>query len=81
MCILDTREINPIQFFSIFKNIKLKFTINTNTLQVWILRPTIGIRRQPHGLYHLSPSTLVCVSTISPMMIHEQLGYPRLTKL
>ena len=43
---------------------------------------TIGIRRESQGLYHLiSPSTsVVCMSTDAPLLIHSRLGHPSLSK-
>ncbi|RVW34442.1 hypothetical protein CK203_081406 [Vitis vinifera] len=43
---------------------------------------TIGIGRESQGLYHLTlPSTpSVCISTDAPLLIHNRLGHPSLSK-
>ncbi|RVW26760.1 Retrovirus-related Pol polyprotein from transposon TNT 1-94 [Vitis vinifera] len=43
---------------------------------------TIGIGRESQGLYHLTaPSTpAVCISTDAPLLIHNRLGHPSLSK-
>ncbi|RVW70964.1 Retrovirus-related Pol polyprotein from transposon RE1 [Vitis vinifera] len=46
------------------------------------VREDDGIRRESQGLYHLiSPSTsAVCMSIDAPLLIHNRLGHPRLSK-
>ena len=45
-------------------------------------RKTIGIERESQGLYHLtSPSfPAACISTDAPLLIHNRLGHPSLSK-
>ncbi|RVW64783.1 Retrovirus-related Pol polyprotein from transposon TNT 1-94 [Vitis vinifera] len=42
----------------------------------------IGIRRESQGLYHLTSdsSPAVCISTDAPLLIHNRLGHPSLSK-
>ncbi|RVW96833.1 Retrovirus-related Pol polyprotein from transposon TNT 1-94 [Vitis vinifera] len=43
---------------------------------------TIGIGRESQGLYHLTSdsSAAVCISTDAPLLIHNRLGHPSLSK-
>ncbi|RVW26625.1 Retrovirus-related Pol polyprotein from transposon RE1 [Vitis vinifera] len=43
---------------------------------------TIGIERESQGLYHLTSdsSAAVCISTDTPLLIHNRLGHPSLSK-
>ncbi|RVW65705.1 Retrovirus-related Pol polyprotein from transposon RE2 [Vitis vinifera] len=43
---------------------------------------TIGIGRESQGLYHLTSnsSPVVCISTDAPLLIHNRLGHPSLSK-
>ncbi|RVW42969.1 hypothetical protein CK203_076273 [Vitis vinifera] len=43
---------------------------------------TIGIGRESQGLYHLTSdsSPAVCISTDAPLLIHNRLGHPSLSK-
>ncbi|RVW98461.1 Retrovirus-related Pol polyprotein from transposon TNT 1-94 [Vitis vinifera] len=43
---------------------------------------TIGIGRESQGLYHLTSdsSPAVCISTDAPLLIHNRLGHPNLSK-
>ncbi|RVW28583.1 Retrovirus-related Pol polyprotein from transposon RE1 [Vitis vinifera] len=43
---------------------------------------TIGIGRESQGLYHLTSdsSPAVCISTNAPLLIHNRLGHPSLSK-
>jgi len=59
-------------FITQFHNIILTFTKNNATLQDRISSKAIGVECESQGLYYLSPSPLVCSSTVSPMMIQAQ---------
>ncbi|RVW34794.1 hypothetical protein CK203_078054 [Vitis vinifera] len=48
----------------------------------WSTGKTIGIGRESQGLYHLTSdsSPAVCISTDAPLLIHNRLGHPSLSK-
>ncbi|RVW22219.1 hypothetical protein CK203_104047 [Vitis vinifera] len=51
-------------------------------LKDWSTGKTIGIGRESQGLYHLTSdsSPAVCISTDAPLLIHNRLGHPSLSK-
>ncbi|RVW89814.1 Retrovirus-related Pol polyprotein from transposon RE2 [Vitis vinifera] len=51
-------------------------------LNDWSTGKTIGIGRESQGLYHLTSdsSPAVCISTDAPLLIHNRLGHPSLSK-
>ncbi|RVW49248.1 Retrovirus-related Pol polyprotein from transposon RE2 [Vitis vinifera] len=63
-------------------NCSITFSDKFMTLQDRSTGKTIGIGRESQGLYHLtSPSTpAVCISTDAPLLIHNHLGHPSLSK-
>ncbi|RVX13579.1 Retrovirus-related Pol polyprotein from transposon RE2 [Vitis vinifera] len=63
-------------------NCSITFSDKFMTLQDRSTGKTIGIERESQGLYHLtSPSTpAVCISTDAPLLIHNHLGHPSLSK-
>ncbi|RVX09522.1 hypothetical protein CK203_012435 [Vitis vinifera] len=77
----------PFNLISINKitrtlNCSITFSDKFVTLQDRSTGKTIGIGRESQGLYHLtSPSTpAVCISTNAPLLIHNRLGHPSLSK-
>ncbi|RVW99739.1 Retrovirus-related Pol polyprotein from transposon TNT 1-94 [Vitis vinifera] len=62
-------------------NCSITFSDKFATLQDRSTGKTIGIGRESQGLYHLtSPSPAVCISTDAPLLIHNRLGHPSLSK-
>ena len=63
-------------------NCSITFSDKFVTLQDQSTGKTIGIGRESQGLYHLTlPSTpIVCISTDAPLLIHNRLGHPSLSK-
>ena len=78
----------PFNLISISKiirtlNCSIIFSNKFVTLQDWSTGKTIGIGRESQGLYHLTPKSsppAVCVSTNAPLLIHNRLGHPSLSK-
>ncbi|RVW90294.1 Retrovirus-related Pol polyprotein from transposon RE1 [Vitis vinifera] len=76
----------PFNLISISKitrtlNCSITFSDKFVTLQDRSTGKTIGIGRESQGLYHLtSPSPAVCISTDAPLLIHNRLGHPSLSK-
>ena len=77
----------PFNLMSISKitrtlNYSIIFFDKFVTLQDQSTGKTIGIRRESQGLYHLASksSPAVCVSTDAPLLIHNSLGHPSLSK-
>ena len=77
----------PFNLISISKitrtlNCSIIFFDKFVTLQDRSTRKTIGIGRESQGLYHLTSksSPAVCVSTDAPLLIHNRLGHPSLSK-
>ena len=63
-------------------NCLITFSDNSVTLQDQSTGRTIGIRREFQGLFHLSlPSSFtVCTSLDTPLLIHNRLGHPNISK-
>ncbi|RVX18665.1 Retrovirus-related Pol polyprotein from transposon TNT 1-94 [Vitis vinifera] len=63
-------------------NCSITFSDKFVTLQDRSTGKTIGIGRESQGLYHLTSdsSTAVCISTDAPLLIHNRLGHPSLSK-
>ncbi|RVX06280.1 Retrovirus-related Pol polyprotein from transposon RE2 [Vitis vinifera] len=77
----------PFNLISINKitralNCSITFSDKFVTLQDRSTRKTIGIGRESQGLYHLTSdsSPAVCISTDVPLLIHNRLGHPSLSK-
>ncbi|RVW17730.1 hypothetical protein CK203_071715 [Vitis vinifera] len=77
----------PFNLISISKitrtlNCSITFSDKFVTLQDRSTRKTIGIGRESQGLYHLTSdsSPAVCISTDAPLLIHNRLGHPSLSK-
>ncbi|RVX06351.1 Retrovirus-related Pol polyprotein from transposon RE2 [Vitis vinifera] len=77
----------PFNLFSISKltrtlNCSITFSDKFVTLQDRSTGKTIGIGRESQGLYHLTSdsSAAVCISTDAPLLIHNRLGHPSLSK-
>nr|CAN80247.1 hypothetical protein VITISV_027801 [Vitis vinifera] len=77
----------PFNLISISKiirtlNCSITFSNKFVTLQDRSTGKTIGIGHESQGLYHLtSPSTpALCISTDVPLLIHNHLGHPSLSK-
>ena len=71
----------PFNLISISKitrtlNCFITFSDKFVTLQDWSTGKTIGIGRESQGLYHLTSdsSPAVCISTDTPLLIHNRLG-------
>ena len=63
-------------------NCLITFSDHSVTLQDWSTGQTIGIGRESQGLFHLSspsPST-ACTSMDIPLLIHNRLGHPNISK-
>ncbi|RVW41741.1 Retrovirus-related Pol polyprotein from transposon TNT 1-94 [Vitis vinifera] len=62
--------------------IAITFSDKFVTLQDRSTGKTIGIGRESQGLYHLTSdsSPAVCISTDAPLLIHNRLGHPSLSK-
>ena len=60
----------------------LTFSHNSVTLQDRRTGKTIGIRHESQGLFHLSSPlcSIACTSTKVPLLLHNRLGYPSLSK-
>ncbi|RVW88820.1 Retrovirus-related Pol polyprotein from transposon RE1 [Vitis vinifera] len=77
---------NKDLFSSITTTSVLPTVTLANGSQLWLkdrsTGKTIGIGRESQGLYHLTlPSTLsVYISTDAPLLIHNRLGHPSLSK-
>nr|CAN76133.1 hypothetical protein VITISV_036298 [Vitis vinifera] len=63
-------------------NCSITFSDKFVTLQDRSTGKTIGIGRESQGLYHLTSdsSPAVCISTDAPLLIHNHLGHPSLSK-
>ncbi|RVW74353.1 Secretory carrier-associated membrane protein 4 [Vitis vinifera] len=77
----------PFNLISINKitrtlNCSITFSNKFVTLQDRSTGKTIGIGRESQGLYHLTSdsSPAVCISTNAPLLIHNRLGHPSLSK-
>ncbi|RVW70458.1 Retrovirus-related Pol polyprotein from transposon RE2 [Vitis vinifera] len=77
----------PFNLISISKltrtlNCSITFFDKFVTLQDRSTGKTIGIGRESQGLYHLTSdsSVAVCISTYAPLLIHNRLGHPSLSK-
>ncbi|RVW76991.1 Retrovirus-related Pol polyprotein from transposon TNT 1-94 [Vitis vinifera] len=77
----------PFNLISISKitrtlNCSITFSEKFVTLQDRSMGKTIGIGRESQGLYHLTSdsSPAVCISTDAPLLIHNRLGHPSLSK-
>ncbi|RVW33465.1 Retrovirus-related Pol polyprotein from transposon RE2 [Vitis vinifera] len=77
----------PFNLISIGKitrtlNCSITFCDKFVTLQDRSTRKTIGIGHESQGLYHLTSdsSPAVCISTDAPLLIHNRLGHPSLSK-
>ncbi|RVW88304.1 Retrovirus-related Pol polyprotein from transposon RE1 [Vitis vinifera] len=77
----------PFNIISISKitrtlNCSITFSDKFVTLQDRSTGKTIGIGRESQGLYHLTSdsSPAVCISTDAPLLIHNRLGHPSLSK-
>ncbi|RVW92842.1 Retrovirus-related Pol polyprotein from transposon TNT 1-94 [Vitis vinifera] len=77
----------PFNLISISKitrtlNCSITFSNKSVILQDRSTGKTIGIERESQGLYHLtSPlSPAACISTDAPLLIHNRLGHPSLSK-
>nr|CAN66185.1 hypothetical protein VITISV_025185 [Vitis vinifera] len=77
----------PFNLISISKitrtlNCSITFSDKFVTLQDRSTGKTIGIGRESQGLYHLTSdsSPVVCISTDVPLLIHNRLGHPSLSK-
>ncbi|RVW52614.1 Retrovirus-related Pol polyprotein from transposon TNT 1-94 [Vitis vinifera] len=77
----------PFNLISISKltrtlNCPITFSDKFVTLQDRSTGKTIGIGRESQGLYHLTSdsSAAVCISTDAPLLIHNRLGHPSLSK-
>ena len=79
---------SPFNLISISKltrdlNCLITFSDHSVTLQDQSVGQTIGIGRESQGLFHLSspsPST-ACASMDTPLLIHNRLGHPNISKL
>ena len=79
---------SPFNLISINKltcdlNCLITFSDHFVTLQDRSTRQTIGIGRESQGLFYLSsssPST-TCASMDTPLLIHNRLGHPNISKL
>ena len=79
---------SPFNLISISKltrdlNCLITFSDHSVTLQDRRMGQTIGIGRESQGLFHLSspsPST-VCASMDIPLLIHNHLDHPNISKL
>ena len=60
----------------------LTFSHNSITLQDWSMGKTIGIGHESQGLFHLSSPlcSTACTSTKAPLLLHNRLGHPSLSK-
>ena len=60
----------------------LTFSHNTITLQDRCTRKTIGIGHESQGLFHLSSPlySTACTSTAAPLLLHNRLDHPILSK-
>ncbi|RVW68854.1 Retrovirus-related Pol polyprotein from transposon TNT 1-94 [Vitis vinifera] len=77
----------PFNLISISKititlNCSITFSDKLVTLQDRSTGKTIGIGHESQGLYHLTSdsSPAVCISTDAPLLIHNRLGHPSLSK-
>ncbi|RVW54465.1 Retrovirus-related Pol polyprotein from transposon TNT 1-94 [Vitis vinifera] len=77
----------PFNLISISKitrtlNCSITFSDKFVTLQDRSTGKTIGIGHESQGLYHLTSdsSPAVCISTDAPLLIHNRLGHPSLSK-
>ncbi|RVW62757.1 Retrovirus-related Pol polyprotein from transposon RE1 [Vitis vinifera] len=77
----------PFNLISISKitrtlNCSITFSDKFVTLQDRSTGKTIDIGRESQGLYHLTSdsSPAVCISTDAPLLIHNRLGHPSLSK-
>ncbi|RVW15111.1 Retrovirus-related Pol polyprotein from transposon TNT 1-94 [Vitis vinifera] len=77
----------PFNLISISKitrtlNYSITFSDKFVTLQDRSTGKTIGIGRESQGLYHLTSdsSPAVCIFTDAPLLIHNRLGHPSLSK-
>ncbi|RVW39326.1 Retrovirus-related Pol polyprotein from transposon RE2 [Vitis vinifera] len=63
-------------------NCSITFSDKFVTLQDRSTGKTIGIGRESQGLYHLTSdsSPAVCISTDAPLLIHNRLAHPSLSK-
>ena len=63
-------------------NCSITFSDKFVTLQDRSTGKTIGIGRESQGLYHLTSdsSPAICISTDAPLLIHNRLGHPSLSK-
>ncbi|RVW30969.1 Retrovirus-related Pol polyprotein from transposon RE2 [Vitis vinifera] len=75
---------NLISISKITRTLNCSITISDKfvTLQDRSTGKTIGIGRESQGLYHLTSdsSPAVCISTDAPLLIHNRLGHPSLSK-
>ncbi|RVW77239.1 Retrovirus-related Pol polyprotein from transposon TNT 1-94 [Vitis vinifera] len=77
---------NKDLFSSITTTSDLPTVTLANGSQLWLkdrsTGKTIGIGRESQGLYHLTSdsSPAVCISTDAPLLIHNRLGHPSLSK-
>ena len=79
---------SPFNLISISKltrdlNCLITFFSHSVTLQDWNTGQTIRIGRESQGLFHLSsPSPYTaCTSRNTPLLIHNRLGHPNISKL
>ena len=64
-------------------NCLITFLDHSVTLQNQSMGQTIGIGRESQGLFHLSlpSSSIACASMDTPLLIHNRLGQPNISKL
>ena len=64
-------------------NCLITFSDHSITLQDRSTRQTIGIGRESQGLFRLSSpsSSTTCASMYTPLLIHNRLGHPNISKL
>ena len=64
-------------------NCSITFSHSSATLQDQSTGRTISIEYESQGLYHLSstPSSIFCISTDDPLLIHRHLGHLNISKL
>ena len=78
---------SPFNLISISKltrdlNCLITFSDNFVTLQDWSIRRTIGRGCESQGLFHLSlpSSSTTCTSMDTPLLIHNHLSHPNISK-
>ncbi|KAL6326828.1 hypothetical protein AAG906_011005 [Vitis piasezkii] len=77
----------PRSFLLYYYYLDLPTITLANGSQTWLkvltgVREAIGIGRESQGLYHLTSdsSPAVCIYTDAPLLIHNRLGHPSLSK-